>query len=174
MDRQNLRPALRYVVEGQGQPVLSVAAKNAWWNWPRYILDTVALAKGISLAACVSHFDVLYTLTQATIECSDEQALDILEKKLAKLQASKTCLQEIMMVDEAQQCLDEADRDYFRKQQTKGKEEIAELEVFTKSYTQKYVQHRGGPPAAKKFCLQAYTGKKKLVETCQSLCKVVS
>ena len=106
-------------------------------------MDTVALAKGISLAACVSHFDVLYTLTQATLECSDEQALDILEKKLAKLQASKTCLQEIMMVDEAQQCLDESDRDDFRKQQTKGKEEIAELEVFTKSYTHKYVQHRG-------------------------------
>ena len=113
-------------------------------------------------------FDVQFLLVKHILNVSDEQALEILEHKLQKLQTSSSAFNsELLQVDEAQECLDDGDREDFRKSQARAKEEMVEVENYSKCFREKYTQQRGGAAALKKFAMASYKGSKKMVQAWQ-------
>ena len=63
--------------------------------------------------------------------------------------------------------MDDGDRDDFKKSQARAKEELLDVEHFSKNFKDKYAEQKGGPAALKKFALNSYTGKRKMVQAWQ-------
>ena len=160
--------ALRFTLDAEAVPILELLASKAFFNLPRFHLEAIAHREGCALSGAVTMFDVQWILVEHILKVGDEQALVILEKKLQKLQTTSSSFNsELLQVDEAQECLDDGDRDDFRKSQARAKEEMVEVEDYSKSFREKYTQHRGGAAALKKFALASYTGTKKMVQAWQ-------
>ena len=84
--------------------------------------------------------------------------------KLQKMQKTANCTETILQVDEAQECLDDGDRDDFKKSQARAKEELLDVEHFSKSFKDKYAEQKGGPAALTRFALSSYTGMNTIVQ----------
>jgi len=160
--------ALRFTLDGETVPMLHLLAKKAFFSLPRFYLEAIADKEGCAMSGAVSMFDVQFLLVKHILNVSDEQALEILEHKLQKLQTSSSAFNsELLQVDEAQECLDDGDREDFRKSQARAKEEMVEVENYSKCFREKYTQQRGGAAALKKFAMASYKGSKKMVQAWQ-------
>ena len=156
VNKELLKPALRFVIRStEPEPVLTIAARAAFWRLPRALLTDIAELKGYSLVGCTELFEVLFALVkQALAPIEDEDVMTILEKRGAALyrkQAGVTKL--ITEVDEAAACLEEEDREDFQKSQDTAKADALETEEFNKAWGKRYMKlHGGSPQSAKKSC----------------------
>ena len=116
-----MRPALRFVCLDEPLPVLEVAAKAGFWSLPRNILDDIAEFKKVKMQGCVKLFEVLKTLVKEILKCSDLQALEILEKRCSSTETNQVCYEQILACDEAEQCLEQEDRDELKKEKNKSR-----------------------------------------------------
>ena len=163
VNKDELKPALRFVVKDEPENVLRCAAKSAFWSLQRAVLTDIAELQGYSLAGCTELFEVLFALVKQTLVIPDEEVMAILEKRGAALYRSQTGLTELLSVDEAAACLDEDDREGLQKTQDGAKAQALETDEFNKAWGKMYMRlHGGSPAAAKKAALVLYGGKKKI------------
>ena len=99
------------------------------------------------MTGCTSSFDIQFVLCKHVLGCSDDMCMGILEQTLQQMQKVGSTTETILHVDEAQECLDDGDREDFRKQQQKAKEDQVETEHFGKHFKARYTEQKGGAAA---------------------------
>jgi len=164
MQRETLRPALRFVVHGDAMPVLHIAAHNGFWKITRETLELIAheVEPKVSVKGCVNLFDIIFALTKGILKCTDEEVLQHMEDRAAAINTKQTCYQEILAVDEAVACLEEEDQKVLRKEQDKVKEEVLEQDKFIDSLGKRMVEMSGGSVQATKMLFAKYSAMRQV------------
>eukprot|EP00974_Lingulodinium_polyedra_P057921 5577480-Lingulodinium_polyedra.AAC.1 len=76
------QPGIQLVTMEQDEPLPLVAAKCAWWQLDHGTVKDIAQEMGIGIAGGASPFDILFEATLKVLNCSEQEALDILAGRL--------------------------------------------------------------------------------------------
>ena len=103
-------PAVRMVLTDDGpEPLAKIAALSGWWTLDNVFLTNLASKLGIELREGNSFMDTLLQMTMTTLGCTEASALQYLRRRLASAAESVEFVEELLEVDEAQECLDSKD-----------------------------------------------------------------
>lgn len=140
----------RAFVRGDGSNVMALLAKNAFFDLGKADLERLSSFMGYDLDLRGTLFAACLTLVMHILDpISIEAALELLKKRVFRAERKIANSNEILHIDEAQACLDEADRESLRKQQRESVNHRLELERFREDYRGRSRESRGPMPKAK-------------------------
>ena len=93
---------------------LKVAANNAWWNMNRNSICDFASLSGTAISDSASLFEAAFLATKGVLQCSDDEALTIMGKRLAHDSNDQAFAAELMELDCAIEMFDHTDHEALR------------------------------------------------------------
>lgn len=166
-----LRPRVRMVVSNNTviEPVIQTMARQAFWQLDKATIEDMMEWSGMPLSECTTLFDAAFDGAKKALGITDEAALEVLRSRFAKLACHIEYVDDLMEVDEAAQCLDEADRKELRRLQERTHAHEGERKDFAKSFRERrervvasHVQKSGNKRARVSAAAQGYRGPKTL------------
>lgn len=143
-DLKAKRVALRAFVSSDTMPILKLAAKCGWWSLGKGLLESIAKFVGISNPPA-GLFELLLSLTKEVLGIEDNDVLLCLQHRMASMQNDgHKHVDDLMKVDEAAVCLDEADRAEVKRQQKAAHVDERGRPEFNSQYRQRVGRLRSG------------------------------
>lgn len=123
-----------------------VAARAAFWTLSRPNLFPIASYLGVEVERSIELFDLCFALVQNVLQCSDAEAMKVMQKRYAAMHRSldSETLDIFMSLDEGLQCLDKDDADEVRRAQRVTTDQRAEATEFGKAYRE--MKRKVDPP----------------------------
>ena len=148
--KTTLIPAVRAFRAGPTTKPLILCAQAAFWDLPRSVVEMVTEELGLRVDSAMDTFDVLWMTMKHILKESDDAIFEKMEKRLGSIMDTKAGAEEILLVDEAAQCLAQEDRKGLLDEQEHIREKVNEQKDFRSSYRQRRQAHRTGKPGSKK------------------------
>ena len=131
------------------KPLKVVAAQNHWWSLALPDLKVIAAHLGIQLQPKSGLLDALITMTMDVLQCSEENALDIVKPRLKPSKHPDTsAVDELLEMDEAAKLFTKEDEEVLEKEQKKHREAKERTEDFARDYQEKRKTARDARGAA--------------------------
>lgn len=170
--REDVRPAVRGVrmANTEVEEILKVLARNAFFTMPKNrISDFLEHAGHASRPGDESLFDVTFAGAQVVLGTSDSETMEILKKRFSRLPSETEYLADLLEVDEAAVCLDEADRKEVVKAREAAVQNQEERKEFTAGFRRQRERMGGqsiarGPKKARTSPLAGWRGPRKILE----------
>ena len=146
--KAHLRAGTRAVVALEEQPVKTIAARCAFWMLGPAVVNIIASHLRVAMDGCSTSTEKLLRLIQEVLECSEGDALHILQKRLPGYDVQDDFTDEFLLLDEALACLAKGDEDQVKSAQAKDRTRRSAYETFVCEFRQcKAAYRERNPPA---------------------------
>ena len=120
-----------------------IAARNGFWTLPKFLLWKFVRHFGLATCDDKDTFKICWDLVQHLLDTSDEETLEIMRHRCAKMSpASVLCNEEFMKLDEAADILDQAAMKDFKSHKKKLLDQTESHSVFVKCFQDKIKEVR--------------------------------
>lgn len=136
---------------GEPEPIIRIAAKQAFWELKKTMLDQICRYASIEIEPGSSEFETLWAmLCHILPEMEQTDLLAVASKRLGGTSApgDDCTLQEILLIDEAVACLDKAEESEVREEQKKTRAAEADRKVYEQKYRAQRVRVMAAAAAA--------------------------
>lgn len=120
------------LVVGSPEPLLKVAARQAFWEMPQLSLSMIARHVGIELPRQPGLLPALLAMVQATLGIDEAAALEVCSKRLGAYTPS--CYNELLEVEEAWEVMDQNERSECQQQQSAAKSSVAQQKEYKEQW----------------------------------------
>ncbi len=127
-------PIPRLFVQHGPEPLIKIAARCAFWTMPVTDLQKIAQHRNIELGAVSNLCDMVCSLVQKTLQCSDDETMQIATQRLATNDVSASFSKELLELDEALDCMDQHDAKRIHQQQHEVRISEDERRVFVQHF----------------------------------------
>ena len=128
-------PAVRAFKEVDDAPMLQIAARAGWWNLGVAIMEKIGRHLGRPIAGGDDMYENLLQLTKKVLPtASDDDLLLYLRERLKRMKKKAQFSEELLSIDDALVCLDQADQEEAHRQQLEAKDKQKEGKRFKESY----------------------------------------
>ena len=141
-DRTPWRPGVR-AVHLANQPVeamIRVLARNAFFSLTKTNVEDLCNHEGYELEDTGTLFSTVFSAVRSVLKTSDESTLAIMRQRFARLPSETTYTGELLALDEADMCLDDADKKEMKRLMEKSAEDHVDKRTFSKHLQQKREQ----------------------------------
>lgn len=126
---------VRLFPTGPEEPLVNIAAREAWWSIGMVDLKKIAGRLGIVLPATGSLFDIVMKMVEVPLRVTPDEASDIVAMRLSASRAEPDEANDIIMnCDEAAQCLDQQDERLIKKEQRSIASQVREFNSFEEDF----------------------------------------
>lgn len=132
-----LRPAVRPFLDAPFGPALEIAAKHAFWHLPKSSLLRFSAQQGVDISEGATLYEVVHTLCSAILRLPDEDVVAISHRRLQTYHAEAEHVHELLQVDSAVQCLDQADHARFAEAQQQARNHEVEQKAYSAAYRER-------------------------------------
>lgn len=137
---------------GEGS-LLEIAAGQAFWSLPQAFVHKIAAHGGVDFIPSTCAFNEIFSIVLNILKCNEETALMIMQQRFgSEGHGGGSSLDDILMLEEAIQCLDKNDEAEVRECKDKRARHAEAKEVMRVAYLQKHREVYPKPvePPAKK------------------------
>ena len=128
-------PAVRAFKEHEDDTVVRIATKAGWWSLSVTTLEKIGAYLGSPVSGGENLYDTLLQLTQVVLPgASDDELLSFLRHRLKRVKKQAAFSEELLSMDDALVCLDEADQAEVHRQQQEAKDKQKEGKKLKESF----------------------------------------
>lgn len=148
----SVKPGLRALRQTEWMPLVTIAAKSAFWLLGKCILQDFAKELGVELPRGSTLAGVLYAMVKGVLghSASDAAILDILHQRLAVLEWNTSDEQVLLSIGEALEVLDPIDHPKVTQEQAHARAIQEEVWQFKSEYLELARQKQGDRKARRK------------------------
>lgn len=132
-----LTPAILLRLTRGPMHVLEIACYNAWWLMSRTVVTRFAALKQAAVDSGASLFEALLSVTKQILHFDDEQALDLVCKRLPAEWNATHYSERLLELDQALEVIDINDREEVKATQKQAESKLDDIGVFSGEYKQK-------------------------------------
>lgn len=135
-------------VTGPAEPLLTVAARHAFWSLGVVFLGMLARHLQLEIPNTRSLFEVCYSMVQQVLHCNDKDCVSIMAQRMGN--DSLDSVTELMELDEAYEVLDFDERTACDQMKTQMATSRSEAAAFRKSWSEKRALVLAPPPTGRR------------------------
>ncbi len=161
------QPAVRLFLRGPVEELKVIATRCAFFNLPKSLLETFVKATGLDVDLSLQTFDIIFQIVVQVLKVSEEEALVVCQRRLAKPHDDEPTLDALMEVDEAVKVLDKHDFAKVADAQKAAEAKRADRHAYKHAYSERAKKvfgdgaHKKG---AKKVFMYFFVGGSILAE----------